>query len=62
MSFTVPVIDDIAQPALAARLQHLLDNKTKPVGSLGQIERLAQRIGLALGSEAPVLKLSLIHI
>ena len=56
MSFTVPVIDDIAQPALAARLQHLLDNKTKPVGSLGQIERLAQRIGLALGNEAPELK------
>jgi nicotinate-nucleotide--dimethylbenzimidazole phosphoribosyltransferase len=56
MPFTVPSIDDIDQPALAARLQHLLDNKTKPVGSLGQIERLAQRIGLVLGSEAPVLK------
>ena len=56
MPFTIPALDDIAQPALAERLQHLLDNKTKPVGSLGQIERLAQRIGLALGSEAPVLK------
>jgi nicotinate-nucleotide--dimethylbenzimidazole phosphoribosyltransferase len=56
MRFTMPAIDDIAQPALAARLQHLLDNKTKPVGSLGQVERLAQRIGLVLGSEAPVLK------
>ena len=56
MTFAIPSIDDITQPALAARLQHLLDNKTKPVGSLGQIERLAQRIGLALGSEAPVLK------
>lgn len=56
MPSTIPAIEDIAQPALAARLQHLLDNKTKPVGSLGQIERLAQRIGLALGSEAPVLK------
>lgn len=55
MPFTIPAIDDIAQPVLAARLQHLLDNKTKPVGSLGQIERLAQRIGLILGSEAPVL-------
>jgi nicotinate-nucleotide--dimethylbenzimidazole phosphoribosyltransferase len=56
MPSTIPAIEDIAQPALAARLQHRLDNKTKPVGSLGQIERLAQRIGLALGSEAPVLK------
>lgn len=56
MQFTIPAIDDIAQPALAARLQHLLDNKTKPVGSLGQIERLAQRIGLILGSEAPGLE------
>ena len=55
MPFSVPALNDIAQPALAARLQHLLDNKTKPVGSLGQIERLAQRIGLILGSEAPVL-------
>ena len=55
MPYTVPVIEDIAQPALAARLQHLLDNKTKPLGSLGQIERLAQRIGLVLGSEAPEL-------
>lgn len=55
MPFTLPAIDDIAQPALAARLQHRLDNKTKPVGSLGQIERLAQRIGLILGSEQPVL-------
>ncbi len=56
MAYSIPTIDDIAQPSLAARLQHLLDNKTKPVGSLGQIERLAQRIGLVLGSEAPVLQ------
>ena len=56
MSYTVPAVDDIAQPLLAERLQHLLDNKTKPVGSLGQIEQLALRIGLILGSEAPALK------
>jgi nicotinate-nucleotide--dimethylbenzimidazole phosphoribosyltransferase len=53
--FNIPAIDDITQPALAAHLQQLLDNKTKPVGSLGQIERLAQRIGLVLGSETPTL-------
>ena len=56
MSFAIPTLQDIAQPALAARLQHLLDNKTKPQGSLGRIEALAQRIGLILGSEAPELK------
>jgi nicotinate-nucleotide--dimethylbenzimidazole phosphoribosyltransferase len=53
--FNIPAIDDITQPALAGLLQNLLDNKTKPVGSLGQIERLAQRIGLVLGSETPTL-------
>ena len=56
MSYTPPVIADITQPALAARLQHLLDNKTKPLGSLGRIEALAQRIGLILGNESPELK------
>jgi nicotinate-nucleotide--dimethylbenzimidazole phosphoribosyltransferase len=49
-------IEDIDQPALAARLRHRLDNKTKPLGSLGRIEALALRIGLILGSEDPVLQ------
>ena len=56
MPFTIPSLQDIAQSALAARLQHKLDNKTKPLGSLGRIEALAQRIGLVLGSETPELK------
>lgn len=56
MNFTIPSIDDLTQPDLAVRLQHRLDNKTKPLGSLGQIERLGQRIGLVLGSETPELK------
>jgi len=55
MTTTLPPLQDITQPALAARLQQLLDNKTKPQGSLGRIEALAQRIGLILGSEAPEL-------
>jgi nicotinate-nucleotide--dimethylbenzimidazole phosphoribosyltransferase len=46
---------DIDDAALAARLQHRLDQKTKPLGSLGRLEALALRIGLILGTEAPVL-------
>ncbi|MEI7465665.1 MAG: nicotinate-nucleotide--dimethylbenzimidazole phosphoribosyltransferase, partial [Burkholderiales bacterium] len=41
--------------ALRARLQHRIDQKTKPLGSLGRIELLALQIGLILRSEQPVL-------
>ncbi|WP_313070124.1 nicotinate-nucleotide--dimethylbenzimidazole phosphoribosyltransferase [Melaminivora sp.] len=54
MSFSE--IPSIADEALAARLQSLIDHKTKPLGSLGRLEPLALRIGLILGSEAPVLR------
>ena len=50
-----PAVDDIADAALAARIQAALDNKTKPLGALGRIETLALRIGCILGSDAPVL-------
>lgn len=50
-----PAIDDLHDPALAQRLQGLLDNKTKPLGALGRLEGLALRLGLILGSEAPAL-------
>jgi len=56
MTPDLPAVQDIAQPELAARLQHQLDNKTKPLGALGHLERLAQRIGLILGSESPILR------
>ncbi|MDO9436599.1 nicotinate-nucleotide--dimethylbenzimidazole phosphoribosyltransferase [Hydrogenophaga sp.] len=52
----IPEIADITQPELAQVLQHALDNKTKPVGSLGRIETLAQRIGLILGTASPELQ------
>ena len=48
-------IPDLHDAALTARLQHLLDHKTKPLGALGGIEQLALRIGQILGSEAPQL-------
>lgn len=54
-SFVLPAIPDIHDAQLAQRLQDLLDNKTKPIGSLGRLETLAKRIGLVLGTDAPVL-------
>ena len=56
MTTTVSTIADITQPVLAARLQHKLDNKTKPQGSLGRIEALAQHLALILGNETPELQ------
>jgi nicotinate-nucleotide--dimethylbenzimidazole phosphoribosyltransferase len=52
----LPTVGDLHDEALAARLQALLDDKTKPLGSLGRLEALAQRIGLILGSESPQLQ------
>ncbi len=48
-------LSDISDPALTKVLQHKLDQKTKPVGSLGQLEALALRLGEILGTESPVL-------
>jgi nicotinate-nucleotide--dimethylbenzimidazole phosphoribosyltransferase len=56
MTLELPAIPSIDDAALAARLQHALDNKTKPVGALGRLETLAARLGLILGSAAPVLE------
>ena len=53
---TLPPIADLHDAALAGRLQHAIDNKTKPLGALGRLEALALRIGAILGSEAPVLQ------
>ncbi len=42
--------------ALAVRLQHRIDHKTKPAGSLGRIEALACQIGRILDTERPELQ------
>lgn len=52
----LPAVAPLSDEALAARLQHLLDHKTKPLGALGRLESLALRIGRILGTEAPELR------
>jgi hypothetical protein len=56
MSFNQPKLQDLQQPALLAQLHYKLNNKTKPVGSLGQLETLAQQLGLILQTESPLLR------
>lgn len=52
----IPDVPDLHDAALSARLQHLIDHKTKPLGALGQLESLALQLGQILGSEAPALR------
>ena len=56
MNFDLPQLADISDSSLTAALQHTLDNKTKPLGSLGRIESVALQIGQILGTTAPVLQ------
>lgn len=51
----LPTLADIHDPALTRSLQHKLDTKTKPLGSLGRLEALALQLGQILGTETPAL-------
>ena len=55
MTHTLPTLADIRTPALTQALQHKLDFKTKPLGSLGRLEALALQLGEILGTQAPIL-------
>lgn len=55
MTTFIAQLADITTPALTQALQHKLDFKTKPQGSLGRLEALALQLGEILGSTTPVL-------
>ncbi len=55
MTFSAPLIVDIHDPQHAAQLQQAWNQKTKPPGSLGQLEALGQQIGLIQQSLKPEL-------
>lgn len=49
MSFAIPAVD----PQLAIALQQKIDQKTKPLGALGQLEVVARQLGLIQQSLTP---------
>jgi len=51
-----PELPALAEPGLAARVQHAIDHKTKPLGALGRIEALALQLALIQGVERPALR------
>jgi len=56
MNAHLPKLADISNTALTQALQHKLDYKTKPLGSLGRLEELALKLGQIQGTLTPALE------
>ncbi|MFB0915504.1 MAG: nicotinate-nucleotide--dimethylbenzimidazole phosphoribosyltransferase, partial [Burkholderiaceae bacterium] len=53
MNNLIPQLVDISDTSLTLALQQAMDNKTKPVGSLGRLEQLGVQLGQILGTTKP---------
>jgi nicotinate-nucleotide--dimethylbenzimidazole phosphoribosyltransferase len=53
---TIPHITSISDESLAEQLDRAINNKTKPLGSLGTLEVLAKQIGLVQKTTSPELR------
>ena len=51
----IPTIPFIADATLAGQLDHAINHKTKPLGSLGLLETLARQVGLIQQSTQPAI-------
>lgn len=55
MDIEIPLIAPLDNLKLGVLIQTELNNKTKPLGSLGQLESLAKQLGLILNTPNPIL-------
>lgn len=58
----IPLVASIADAELAAALETAINNKTKPIGSLGALEALAKQVGLIQRSDKPRIVLPAIMV